>query len=66
MTTQRRADGSLRHLLTFEGLTRAEIETLLERAQDFVRPFGAPAPADHALDGVTIANGFRNSFSRDM
>ena len=31
MTIQRRADGSLQHLITLEGLKRAEIEALLER-----------------------------------
>jgi aspartate carbamoyltransferase catalytic subunit len=64
MTNQRRADGSLRHLLTLEGLTRAEIETLLEQAQRFVRPYGAPAPAGRALDGVTIANLFTEPSTR--
>ena len=64
MTNPRRADGSLRHLLTLEGLSRAEIETLLERAQGFVRPFGAPAPADHTLAGVTIATLFTEPSTR--
>ena len=35
---QRRSDGSLRHLLTLDGLSRAEIELLLNKAQAFVRP----------------------------
>ena len=39
---QRRADGSLRHLLTLEGLSRAELERLLNKAQTFVRPVGVP------------------------
>ena len=37
---QLRPDGSLRHLLTLEGLSRAQLERLLERAQTFVRPVG--------------------------
>ena len=41
MTEQLRPDGSLRHLLTLEGLPTALLERLLERAQSFVRPLGA-------------------------
>ena len=44
MTQQRRLDGSLRHLLTLEGLSRSELESLLERAQFYVRSAGAAAP----------------------
>ena len=40
MTSQTRPDGSLRHLLTLEGLTRPQIEALLQRAQSFVKPIG--------------------------
>ena len=45
---QLRPDGSLRHLLTLEGLSRAQLEQLLERAQTFVRPLGTPPPIEHA------------------
>ena len=64
MTNQRRADGSLRHLVTLDGLSRTELESLLEQAQRFVRPYGAPAPADSALAGVTIANLFTEPSTR--
>jgi aspartate carbamoyltransferase catalytic subunit len=64
MIEQRRADGSLRHLLTLEGLTRAEIETLLERAQRYVRPLGAPPPRSRVLEGITIANLFTEPSTR--
>ena len=53
MTLQRRPDGSLRHLLTLEDLTRPELEALLERAQFYVRASGQPAPRSDALAGVT-------------
>jgi aspartate carbamoyltransferase catalytic subunit len=64
MTIQRRADGSLRHLLTLEGLTRSELELLLERAQHFVRRLGEPAPQSNALAGVTVANMFTEPSTR--
>ena len=64
MTDQRRDDGSLRHLVTLDGLSRAELENLLERAQRYVRPLGARAPGNRALDGVTIANLFTEPSTR--
>ena len=64
LTQQRRADGSLRHLLTLEGLTRDEIESLLERAQHHVRRLGEPAPHSSALAGVTVANMFTEPSTR--
>jgi len=64
MTEQRRADGSLRHLLTLEGLSRAELEALLERAQHHVRRLGEPAPRSNALEGVTVANMFTEPSTR--
>ena len=63
-TQQRRADGSLRHLLTLEGLSRDEIEALLERAQHHVRRLGEPAPRSNALAGVTVANMFTEPSTR--
>jgi aspartate carbamoyltransferase catalytic subunit len=64
MTQQRRADGSLRHLLTLEGLTRTELEALLERSQHFVRPGGAAPARSDVLHGVTIANIFTEPSTR--
>jgi aspartate carbamoyltransferase catalytic subunit len=64
MTQQRRPDGSLRHLLTLEGLTRGELESLLERAQHFVRRTGEPAPRSTALAGITVANLFTEPSTR--
>ena len=64
MTQQRRPDGSLRHLLTLEGLTRAELETLLERAQHYVRRAGSGAPRTDVLAGVTVANMFTEPSTR--
>jgi len=64
MTNQRRPDGSLRHLLTIEGLSRSELEALLERAQYYVRPPGAAGPRSDALAGVTVANMFTEPSTR--
>ncbi|MEO6079700.1 MAG: aspartate carbamoyltransferase catalytic subunit [Steroidobacteraceae bacterium] len=64
MTQQRRADGSLRHLLTLEGLSRPELEALLERAQHFARQAGEPAAQSNALTGLTIANIFTEPSTR--
>src|SRR5882724_2815959 len=61
---QRRADGSLRHLLTLEHLSRAEIERLLNKAQTFVRPLGAHPPTSNSLAGVTVANLFTEPSTR--
>ena len=63
-TGQHRADGSLRHLLTLDGLPRADIERLLERAQGFVRPLGVKPPISTALTGVTVANLFTEPSTR--
>jgi aspartate carbamoyltransferase catalytic subunit len=64
MTNQRRPDGSLRHLLTLEDLSRGELEALLERAQYYVRAPGAAAPRSDVLAGVTVANMFTEPSTR--
>jgi len=64
MTEQLRPDGSLRHLLTLETLTRPQIERLLERSQSFVRPLGEPPPRSAALTGRTVANLFTEPSTR--
>src|SRR5689334_10390090 len=61
---QRRTDGSLRHLLSLEQLSRAEIERLLNKAQTFVRPLGSPPPGSNTLAGVTVANLFTEPSTR--
>jgi aspartate carbamoyltransferase catalytic subunit len=61
---QLRADGSLRHLLTLETLSRQQIEKLLERAQGFVRPLGQLIPANTTLSGITVANLFTEPSTR--
>ena len=63
-TEQHRVDGTLRHLLTLETLPRADIERLLERAQELVRPLGAKPPMSNALAGVTVANLFTEPSTR--
>jgi aspartate carbamoyltransferase catalytic subunit len=64
MTEQLRADGSLRHLLTLEHLSRAQLEHLLERSQDYVRPLGEKPPLTHTLRGATVANLFTEPSTR--
>jgi aspartate carbamoyltransferase catalytic subunit len=64
MTEQLRADGSLRHLLTLEGLSRAELERLLEHAQSFVRPLGDRPAQSQALGWATVANLFTEPSTR--
>ncbi|TLY53017.1 MAG: aspartate carbamoyltransferase catalytic subunit, partial [Gammaproteobacteria bacterium] len=64
MTDQLRSDGSLRHLLTLEGLPRTQIERLLERSQGFVRPLGATPASSRALTGSTVANLFTEPSTR--
>ncbi len=64
MTRQTRADGSLRHLLTLEGLSRTELTMLLDRAQEYVRPLGVRPPVSRALAGITVANLFTEPSTR--
>jgi aspartate carbamoyltransferase catalytic subunit len=64
MTAQTRPDGSLRHLLTLEGLPKAQIETLLTRAQKFVKPIGQPPVQKKSLAGITVANLFTEPSTR--
>ena len=64
MIEQLRPNGTLRHLLTLEGLTKPQIEALLERAQKFVRPIGEPPVQNSSLAGVTVANLFTEPSTR--
>jgi aspartate carbamoyltransferase catalytic subunit len=64
MSEQLRPDGSLRHLLTLEGLPRPLLERLLERAQGLVRPLGARPAMSQALAGSTVANLFTEPSTR--
>ena len=50
--------GSLRHLLTLEGLPREIIVALLDRAEAYLRAAGEPPARDAALAGRTVANLF--------
>jgi aspartate carbamoyltransferase catalytic subunit len=64
MIDQRRADGSLRHLITLEGLRRDEIELLLERAQRYARVLAQGSAHDRVLEGVQIATLFAEPSTR--
>ncbi len=64
MTAQTRPNGSLRHLLTLEGMSKAQIEALLTRAEKFVKPIGQPPVQSNALAGVTVANLFTEPSTR--
>jgi aspartate carbamoyltransferase catalytic subunit len=57
-TVQRDRDGRLRHLITLEGLTRAELTALLDLAQFYVRMPGELPARDQSLAGRTVANLF--------
>jgi len=61
---QHHQDGSLRHLITLEGLRRDEIESLLERAQYYVRGAAQRPRRSRALAGVQIANLFTEPSTR--
>lgn len=63
-TEQLRADGSLRHLLTLDGLSRGMVESLLERAADYSRPLGEPPARSTALKGMTVAIMFAEPSTR--
>jgi len=52
------ANGSLRHLLTLRGVSRAQITELLDQSEKFLSPPGSPAIRSTALQGKTIANLF--------
>ena len=64
MTQQTRANGTLRHLLTLEGMSRSQIEALLTRAQKFVKPIGVAPVHNRSLAGVTVANLFTEPSTR--
>ncbi len=51
-------DGSLRHLLTLKGLERSLLVDLLDDAERFLSPQGAPVVRSDALKGRTVANLF--------
>ena len=57
-TEQIAANGRLRHLLTLEGLSRADIERLIEQAHRYLTPVGQPPVRDTALTGFTVVNLF--------
>ena len=64
MTDQRRADGSLRHLITLEGMRRDEIDALLQRSQHYARTAGERPAFAGILKGVTVANLFTEPSTR--
>ena len=51
-------DGRLRHLLTLRGIDRAQLTAILDDAEHWLSPLGAPAIRSDALNGYTIANLF--------
>lgn len=54
----------MRHLLTTEGLARAEIESYLDDADEFVEVLSRPIPKVPALRGKTVATMFFESSTR--
>lgn len=61
---QLRSDGSLRHLLTLESLSRPLVEQLIERARRYVHTPGARIPRNDSLAGVTVATLFTEPSTR--
>ena len=59
-----RADGSLRHLLTLEGLPPSVIRKLLERSEHYARPLSKAAARSDALAGRTVAVMFAEPSTR--
>jgi aspartate carbamoyltransferase catalytic subunit len=57
-SVQRDADGRLRHLITLEGLSAAELIGLLNLAQFYLRDAGDLPARDQSLWGRTVANLF--------
>jgi aspartate carbamoyltransferase catalytic subunit len=55
---QHDAAGRLRHLLSLDGLSRAELERLLERAARWVTPAGARTASGTSLQGRSVASLF--------
>lgn len=55
---QRGPDGKLRHLITLDGISRAELTALLDLAQHYVRKVGVLPARDQTLVGRTVANLF--------
>jgi aspartate carbamoyltransferase catalytic subunit len=51
-------------LITLDGLARAEIESLLDHSQRYVRALGERAPTNRALDGLAIGNLFTEPSTR--
>ena len=51
-------DGSLRHLLTLKGLDKQILVELLDRAENYLSPEGAPSVRNSALAGHTVGNLF--------
>ncbi len=64
MLEQRRADGSLRHLISLADLSRAEIQALLDHSARYVSDAGARPPSNRSLNGITIANMFTEPSTR--
>jgi len=52
------ADGQLRHLLTLDGLSRAQIADLLDLSVTFLSSPGDPVIRSRVLEGRTVANLF--------
>jgi aspartate carbamoyltransferase catalytic subunit len=61
---QHRPDGSLRHLISLQGLRREEIETLLSRAAQYVRHPADRPVRNQTLRGIQVANLFTEPSTR--
>jgi aspartate carbamoyltransferase catalytic subunit len=50
--------GTLRHLIRLQGLSREFITSLLDQAETYQTPMGSPPARDTVLKGRTVANLF--------
>jgi aspartate carbamoyltransferase catalytic subunit len=58
------ADGNIRHLLTLNGLSRKQLTELLDEAETYLSPPGAPVVRSDALQGRTVVNLFYEPSTR--
>jgi aspartate carbamoyltransferase catalytic subunit len=61
---QLNADGSLRHLLTLNGLSKSLLTDLLDDAERFLSPMGGMPARSRSLEGRTVANLFFEASTR--
>src|SRR6185312_14046887 len=64
MIDQLRPDGTLRHLISLQGLDRSVLERLLERSEAYLRELHERPIRSTELKGITVANLFGEPSTR--